>query len=90
MERYTKYKRKSGYLYFGLIFAAAAMLMLVVSIHGIIHGETLIVSTTGLGAGILWSVAAVICLRQYYIYNRAEIMSLDNAGETPDKNNNGT
>ena len=87
MERYTKYKRKSGYLYFGLIFAAAAMLMLVVSIHGSIHGGPLIVRLTGIGAGIMWGVAAFICLKQYYVYNRAEINSLDNKNETPEKNN---
>lgn len=76
MERYTKYKRKSSYLYFGLIFAALALLMLAVSVHEFIHDEPFILRITGFGAGIMWGAAAFVCLRTYYKANMTELSSL--------------
>ncbi len=76
MERYTKYKRKSSYLYFGLIFAALALLMIAVSVHEFMHGESFILRITGFGAGVMWGAAAFVCLRNYYKANLSELSSL--------------
>ncbi len=85
MERFAKYKRRNGYLYIGLVLAALALLMIAVSVHEFLHNEPFILRVTGFGAGILWGVAAFVCLRAYYRINLSELSSLGRKTNPDDK-----
>lgn len=85
MERFVKIKRKTAYLYVGIGFAAMAFIMLITSVHSLIHGEKLSVLITGFGAGIMWGVAAFACMRIYYKANSPDLSMLEENTDSPDK-----
>lgn len=84
MERYAKLKRKTAYLYFGLVLAAMALIMIVVSVLSMVHGEKTSVIVTGFAAGIAWGIAAASCLHIYYKYNRSQLALLENSTDSAD------
>ena len=77
MERFVKIKRKTAYLYLGLVFAAMALLMMITSFHSLKRGENHSILITGFGAGIMWAAAAFACIRTYYKANRTELPLFD-------------
>lgn len=70
---YRRRRRKNGkYLYFGLLTAAAAVVTLVVSIHGTLNGESLPIQVTGYLSFLMWCVSAFLSLKVYFDAKRAE------------------
>ena len=82
MERFVKYKKKTVYLYLGLGFAAAALIMFVTSVLSAVHGEKMSVLITGFGAGIMWGATAFVCLRTYYKINSSELSMFEETSDT--------
>lgn len=85
MDRYVKNKTKTSYLYIGLGFAAAALVMIVMSVLSAVHGEKMSVLVTGFAAGIVWGFAAFVSLRVYYKSNRSELSLLESPDQTDKK-----
>ena len=85
MERFVRHKKKTGYLYMGIGFAAMALIMLANSFHLLAHEEAdNSVLITGFGAGIMWGAAAFACMRTYYKSNRMELPVLEERTYLPD------
>ncbi len=70
---YRRRQRKNiGYLYLGLITAAAAVITLVVSIYGTVSGESVPIQVTGYLSFLMWSVSALLSLKVYFDAKRAD------------------
>ncbi|MDE7289199.1 MAG: hypothetical protein K2N71_06830 [Oscillospiraceae bacterium] len=79
------YRRRSRknlkYLYFGLLTAAAAVAMLVVSIYGTLNGESLPIQVTGYLSFLMWGVSAFLLLKVYFDAKRAEEERLEDIND---------
>lgn len=79
---YRRRRGKNGkYLYFGLLTAAAAVVTLVVSIHGSLNGESLPIQVTGYLSFLMWSVSAFLSLKVYFDAKRAEEERLEDIND---------
>lgn len=71
----TNKRKKTAYLYYGLITAALTGLTLVSGVLSAIRGEGLPIVLTSFGAAIFWGAAAFISFYVFYNANRSSIAS---------------
>lgn len=72
-DRNYKAIKSRSYLIWGLVMAALALVMLVLSVLTIVHGLGTVFVVTGFGAAVMWAVASGVCLKVYYKDNHVEI-----------------
>lgn len=72
-DRNYKAVKSRSYLVWGLIMAALALVMVVVSALTIVHEAGTVLVVTGFAAAAVWAVASGICLAIYYKDNHVEI-----------------
>lgn len=68
-------RKKTAYLYYGLIASALAGFTLVCGVLSAIRGEGLPIVLTSFGAAIFWGAAAFISFHVFYSANRSSIAS---------------
>lgn len=75
-EYYDSKKRKSvSYLYYGLIAAGFAALMIVAGIIAVSRGADMKITVTSFAAAAVWGLTAFVSLYVFYADNRTELNS---------------
>ena len=72
-DRGYKTIKSRSYLVWGLVMAALALVMLVMTVLTYISDKNTVLAVTGFCAFIAWAIGAVVCIRVYYRDNRLEI-----------------
>lgn len=72
-DRDYKLIRSKSYLVWGLIMAALALVMLILTLLTLEENKSIALAATGFGAFVVWTIGAVVCIRVYYRDNRLEI-----------------
>lgn len=72
-DRDYKLIRSKSYLVWGLIMAALALVMLILTLLTLEENKSIALAATGFGAAVVWTIGAVVCIRVYYRDNRLEI-----------------
>ncbi len=72
-ERGYKAIKSRSYLIWGLVMASLALIMFVLSMLTIVHGNDIFLMIIDLAAAVMWAVAAGICLNVYYKDNHVEL-----------------
>lgn len=71
----TKRMKSVSYLYYGLVAAGFAALMIVAGILSAAHGTGLWITVTSFAAAAIWVIASFASLYVFYADNRAELNS---------------
>lgn len=71
----TKRMKSVSYLYYGLVAAGFAALMIVAGILSVAHSTGLRITVTSFAAAAVWAIASFVSLRVFYTDNRAELNS---------------
>lgn len=71
----TKRMKSTSYLYYGLVAAGFAALMVVAGIISAAHGKGLRITVTAFAAAAVWGITAFVSLYVFYADNRAELNS---------------
>lgn len=69
------HRKKSSYLYYGLITAALACFSVVWGILSAVRGESLSIVITCFIGAVFWAAAALLSLYVFYDANRSSIAS---------------
>lgn len=72
-DRDYKLIRSKSYLVWGLVMAALALIMLILTLLTLEENKSIALAVTGFGAFVVWTIGAVVCIRVYYRDNRLEI-----------------
>jgi len=72
-DRDYKLIRSKSYLVWGLIMAALAVVMLIMTVLTLEDDKSIVLAVTGFSAVVAWTMGAVVCIRVYYRDNRLEI-----------------
>lgn len=72
-DRGYKAIRSRSYLIWGLIMAALALVMLVMTVLTYLEDGNITFALTGCFATVAWIIGAIVCIRVYYKDNRLEI-----------------
>lgn len=72
-DRDYKLIKSKSYLVWGLIMAALALVMLMVTVLTLEKNTDTILAATGFSSVIAWATGAVVCIRVYYKDNHDEI-----------------
>ncbi|MBP1550135.1 MAG: hypothetical protein J6A05_09030 [Oscillospiraceae bacterium] len=72
-DRDYKLIRSKSYLVWGLVMAALALVMLIITLLTLEENASIALAATGFGAAAVWAIGAVVCIRVYYRDNRLEI-----------------
>lgn len=71
----TKRMKSTSYLYYGLVAAGLAALMIVLGILAIAHGSGTGIIVTSFAAAAVWGITSFVSLYVFYSDNRAELNS---------------
>lgn len=72
-DRDYKLIKSKSYLIWGLVMAALALIMLVVSLLTLAENSNTALAVTGFGAFAAWTIGTVMCIKVYYKDNHVEI-----------------
>ena len=72
-DRDYKLIRSKSYLVWGLVMAALAVVMLIMTVLTLEDDKSIALAATGFGAAVVWTIGAVVCISVYYRDNRLEI-----------------
>ncbi len=72
-DRDYKLIKSKSYLVWGLIMAALALVMFILTLLTLEESASIALAVTGFSAVVAWAIAAVVCIRVYYRDNRLEI-----------------
>lgn len=72
-DRDYKLIKSKSYLVWGLVMAALALIILIISLLTFADNSNIALAATGFGAAAAWTVASSMCLRVYYKDNHVEI-----------------
>ncbi len=72
-DRDYKLIKSKSYLIWGLIMAALALIMLVLTLLTLAENSNKALAVTGFAAAVIWAVASGVCIRVYYKDNHVEI-----------------
>lgn len=71
----TKRMKSTSYLYYGLVAAAFAALMIVAGILSVVRGTGLWVTVTSFASAVVWGFTSFLSLYVFYSDNRTDLNS---------------